>query len=185
MSLPVKEWEEDENMKVKEWFPGMVLFLLFLLCSILAAFFFWRENEVPKEPVLLGMVDITVDKGDKLPDLKENLTMNEAVETVVIDTSEVDLNEPGEYPIRYRYTDLSGQIYEKTVWCTVEEKDPGEEERQETPEPGGTGIVVFRANVPKTRDTSHLLFYTLLLQLSLAGCGASVYRIIRSKKEGR
>lgn len=172
-------------MKMRKLLPGLLLFFMFLSCSALAVCFLWKGTEVPKEPVLLGMVDITVDKGDKLPDLKENLTMNEAVETVVIDTSEVDLNEPGAYPIRYRYTDLSGQIYEKTVWCTVEEKDPGEEERQEASEPGGTGIVVFRANVPKTRDTSHLLFYTLLLQLSLAGCGASVYRIIRSKKEGR
>ena len=132
---------------------GVVLFLLFLLCSGLAVCFLQKGNETPEEPVILGMVDITVEQGSSLPDLKDRLSMNDAVETVVIDTSKVDLQKPGEYPVCYRYTDTSGQIYEKTVRCTVTK---AEEDRQEDEKAGGTGIVVFRRNIPKTGDTAHV-----------------------------
>lgn len=154
---------------------GVVLFLLFLLCSGLAVCFLQKGNETPEEPVILGMVDITVEQGSSLPDLKDRLSMNDAVETVVIDTSNVDLQKPGEYPVCYRYTDTSGQIYEKTVRCTVTK---AEEDRQEEEKAGGTGIVVFRRNIPKTGDTAHVYWYILLLGCSLAGCGISICRIL-------
>ena len=82
MGVPLKKLGEEEEMKMRKLLPGLLLFFMFLLCSALAVCFLWKGTEVPKEPVLFGMVDITVDKGDKLPDLKEDLTMNEAVETL-------------------------------------------------------------------------------------------------------
>lgn len=155
---------------------GVVLFLLFLLCSGLAVCFLQKGNETPEEPVILGMVDITVEQGSSLPDLKDRLSMNDAVETVVIDTSKVDLQKPGEYPVCYRYTDTSGQIYEKTVCCTVMK---AEEKRQEGEKTGETGIIVFRQNIPKTRDTASVFGYVLLFGCSLAGCGISICHILQ------
>lgn len=155
--------------------PGVVLFLLFLLCSGLAVSFLKKGSETPEEPVILGMVDITVEQGSSLPDLKDRLSMNDAVETMVIDTSKVDLKKPGEYPVCYRYTDTSGQIHEKTVRCTVTK---AEGSRQEEKGASGTGIVVFRQNIPKTRDATYVFWYVLLFGCSLAGCGLSICRIL-------
>ena len=77
-------------------------------------------------PRLVGTRDVVIEVGDTLPDLKEGLGINDAVERVEIDTGAVDTETPGEYPIIYRYIDVEGNTHETRTTCTVTAADsPG------------------------------------------------------------
>lgn len=110
-------------MRIKKLLPGTLFLFLCLLCGIGIALFFYQSALQPPaiqiEPRLVGTRDIVIDIGGSLPDLKEGLGVNDAVERVEIDTSAVDTGTAGQYPIIYRYTDVRGKTYEVETTCTV------------------------------------------------------------------
>ena len=110
--------------------PGALSLFLCLLCAIGIAGYFFRPEPQPavrkEEPRLVGTRDVVIAVGEALPDLKEGLGVNDAVERVEIDTGAVDTGTAGEYPIIYRYTDVQGETHEIETTCTVTAEDsPG------------------------------------------------------------
>ena len=117
-------------MKIRKVLPGALFLFLCLLCGAgIAGYFFHLEPQpaVRQEAArLVGTRDVVIGVGETLPDLKEGLGVNDAVERVEIDTGAVDTGTAGEYPIIYRYTDVQGETHEIETTCTVTAEDsPG------------------------------------------------------------
>ena len=143
-----------------------------------------------EEPRLVGTRDVVIGVGETLPDLKEGLGVNDAVEQVEIDTSAVDTGTAGEYPIIYRYIDVQGDTHEIRTTCTVtaaekpklsEEKNTDSEklsaeqqekdellqgEQQEKGQFEETKKTV-RTKSPQTSDRTAFLGYTALFLVSV------------------
>ena len=79
--------------------PGALSLFLCLLCAIGIAGYFFRPEPQPavrqEEPRLVGTRDVVIAVGEALPDLKEGLGVNDAVERVEIDTGAVDTGTAG------------------------------------------------------------------------------------------
>ena len=117
-------------MKIRKVLPGALFLFLCLLCGAgIAGYFFHLEPQpaVRQEAArLVGTRDVVIGVGETLPDLKEGLGVNDAVERVEIDTGAVDTGTAGEYPIIYRYTDVQGETHEIETTCTVTAADSPE-----------------------------------------------------------
>ncbi len=174
--------------------PGALFLFLCLLCAIgIASYFFHLEPQPAvrqEEPRLVGTRDVVIGVGETLPDLKEGLGVNDAVEQVEIDTSAVDTGTAGEYPIIYRYIDVQGDTHEIRTTCTVtaaekpklsEEKNTDSEklsaeqqekdellqgEQQEKGQLEDTKKTV-RTMSPQTSDRTAFLGYTALFLVSV------------------
>lgn len=133
------------------------------------------------EPRLVGTRDIVIGVGEVLPDLKEGLGVNDAVERVEIDTSAVDTGTAGEYPIIYRYTDIEGTVHEIETTCTVtagESLEPAgkknihkQKETKEQQEKNGQVQEKQKKTVqttpPQTGDWAGFLGYAVLFLVSM------------------
>ncbi|WP_140401471.1 hypothetical protein [Eubacterium sp. An11] len=117
-------------MKIRKVLPGALFLFLCLLCGAgIAGYFFHLEPQpaVRQEAArLVGTRDVVIGVGETLPDLKEGLGVDDAVERVEIDTSAVDTGTAGKYPIIYRYTDVQGETHEIETTCTVTAADSPE-----------------------------------------------------------
>ena len=106
-------------------------------------------------------------RGETLPDLKEGLGVNDAVERVEIDTSAVDTGTAGEYPIIYRYTDVQGYTHEIRTICTVTVADSTETvqrpEKEHVPDKKET----VRTTAPQTGDWTAFVGYAALFLVSI------------------
>lgn len=168
-------------MKIRKVFPGALFLFFCLLCAIGIAGYFFRPEPQPavrqEAPRLVGTRDVVIGVGDTLPDLKEGLGVNDAVERVEIDTSAVDTGTPGEYPIIYRYTDVQGNTHETRTTCTVTAADsPGrgsagqqEKERQtqrQEQKSGQTEQEAVHTTPPQTGDWTAFVGYGALFLVS-------------------
>ncbi len=148
-------------MNLKKIISGCILMVLFAACAAGAFFFLRKGVDETKKPVLTGIEDFTIEEGEPLPDLSENLRGNQAVKQVKIDVSQVNTMQAGEYKVIYRYQSTSGENYKKEATCTVlprkEEKKEKEHQHKKSPaaEEPAAGAV-------KTGEAEGFLFYTVV-----------------------
>ncbi|OUQ68781.1 hypothetical protein B5E53_04435 [Eubacterium sp. An11] len=178
-------------MKIRKVLPGALFLFLCLLCGAGIAGYFFRAEPQPalrqEEPRLVGIRDIVIGVGDTIPDLKEGLGVNDAVERVEIDTSAVDTGMAGKYPVIYRYTDVQGTTHEVETTCTVvaaegkniaqgqisgqQEKDRQVQETQEEAEQmEERKETVQKTTPPQTGDWNSFLKYAALFLASVFLC---------------
>lgn len=107
-------------MKNKKYFILGGMGVMAFLCIFLACFLLYGSNKkYAGKAEISGMKDIEVEQGSKLPDLTEGVEKTDAVAWIMVDTSAVDIDTPGIYPIVYRYEDKAGEKYEISINCTV------------------------------------------------------------------
>lgn len=178
------------------------LVLVFVLCGI-GSFFFLHKGSETKEkeiatPKLYGVEDITVQKGEELPETIQNVSANAAVKDVMVDISRVNTAKAGTYPITYTYTDTKGKEHHQEVMCTVTEPEEKElsaekeskvladEKLQEGSNPEmSKGIENEKelTPVPKTGDHDWKIpVYLVLLMLSSATIASVCYVMHKGKK---
>lgn len=158
-------------MKIRKILPGALFLFLCLLCGAGIAGYFFRLEPQPvmqqEEPRLVGTRDIVIKVGEPIPDLKEGLGVNDAVERVKIDTSAVDTGTAGEYPIIYRYTDVQGDTHEIRTICTVTAADSMETVQRPEKEYVPDKKETVRTTSPQTGDWTAFVGYAVLFLVSI------------------
>ena len=75
-------------------------------------------------PVLSGTTNLSFERGTTNPNYLEGVSANDNVDgditsSIVVDSSEVDLNSPGTYDLIFSVTDAAGNLTEVTITVTV------------------------------------------------------------------
>ncbi len=114
-----------------------------------------------------GIEDFTVNYGEPLPE--GNVTYDEYVDSVTRDDSEVDVMNPGSYPVTYTILGTDGRMGTEECLATVLDTRP-----EPTPEPTvapqpkekaetGNVEVVQKEQTVKTSDDAPVIFYMALI----------------------
>lgn len=161
----------------------IVIFLFGIGCGFGAFFMLKTGTDMKQEEIskaeLIGLEDIRIEKGSKLPDEIYHIKGNENVTNAEVDVTAVDTSTVGTYPIKYTYYDKNKKQYSKTINCTVYEK----EVKQDTEEKKDIQDKNTQEYVPpKTGDEGKIFILSVLIGTSVSAICICIYTLRKNRK---
>lgn len=127
---------------------AMLIFSLALLLSLMGSIESVPTMTDTTPPIISGAVDLKIYIGES-PAYRKNISLSDdSGEEVIlsVDTSSVQLTEPGRYPVIYTATDSSGNQTSVIVYLTIEVYFPKEQELQSAIERVVSQIITANMN---------------------------------------